>query len=211
MKKTVTMAIAIAAISISIMSCNNTTSQSTEAIIIDNILTRTSVRKFTEQKLTDTQIETLLRAGMAAPTGINLQPWEFIVITDTTVQNKLVTSRVNTMYREAPCLIVVCGDTTAVFKPHDDPDAQPMERPNGNWTQDCSAATENILLAAHAMGLGAVWTAAWPYPERYNIIREVLGIPDKIMPLAVIPVGYPAQDPKPKDKWKPAKIHYNQW
>ena len=83
--------------------------------------------------------------------------------------------------------------------------------PNPNWSIDCSAATENILLAAHALGLGAVWTACWPYEDRYAPVKDILGIPEKIMPLAIIPVGHPAEFPVPKDKWKPERIHRERW
>jgi nitroreductase len=162
--------------------------------------------------LTDAEIETLLRAGMAAPTARNLQPWQFVVVTDSTVAAQMTTGRVNRMYAEAPCLIVVCGEVTTMARPHGAPeDAEPVERENLNWPIDCSAACENILLAAHAMGLGGVWTACYPYPERYEVVKSVLGIPEKVMPLAVLPIGHPAENPAPKDKWKPEKIHYGRW
>ena len=96
-------------------------------------------------------------------------------------------------------------------KPFGQPDAEALEVPNGNWTQDCSAATENLLLAAEALGLGAVWTAAHPYEDRVNPIREALGLPENVTPLCVVPCGYPAGDDQPKDKWKPENIHYDKW
>ncbi len=180
--------------------------------VMDVILSRKSVRKYTAEPLTEAEIETLLRAGMAAPSAKNIQPWSFIVVTDKEVAKRLVTKSVNRMYPEAPCLIVVCGDLNTDAKPHDVPkDSPAIERQNPNWMIDCSAAAENILLAAEAMGLGAVWTACWPYEDRYSVVKEVLGIPENMMPLAIIPVGHPAETPAPKDKWRPEKIHRGRW
>lgn len=196
----------------SIMSCQNTPVQDPAQAVLDNIATRVSVRHYTDEKLTDAQIETLLRAGMAAPSAVNLQPWQFVVVTDSTVAAQMTTGRVNRMYAEAPCLIVVCGEVTTLAKPHGAPaDAEPVERENPNWMIDCSAVCENILLAAHAIGLGGVWTACYPYPERYEAVKAALGIPEKVMPLAVLPIGHPAEQPAPKDKWKVEKIHYGRW
>lgn len=176
------------------------------------ILSRKSIRKYTEEALTGAEIETLLRAGMAAPSAKNIQPWSFIVVTDKETARKLVTKNVNRMYPEAPCLIVVCGDLNTTVKPHDAPkDSPAIERPNPNWMIDCSAAAENIVLAAEAMGLGAVWTACWPYEDRYSAVKEVLGIPENVMPLAIIPVGHPGENRPPKDKWRPEKIHRERW
>ena len=211
MKTKIAGAAALLATILFAMACNNAPRSASDAVL-ENILTRTSIRQYTDEPVSDAQIETLLRAGMAAPSARNLQPWSFVVVTDSTVRASLVTKGVNKMYAEAPCLIVVCGETTMMRQPHDAPeDAEPQEVPNGNWSVDCSAVTENILLAAHSLGLGAVWTACWPYEDRYAPVKELLGIPEKVMPLAIIPVGHPAEDPAPKDKWKPERIHYEQW
>lgn len=189
----------------------NNSNMALEAVM-DVILSRKSVRKYTAEPLTEAEIETLLRAGMAAPSAKNIQPWSFIVVTDRETARKLVTKNVNRMYPEAPCLIVICGDLNTDAKPHDAPkDSPAIERQNPNWMIDCSAAAENILLAAEAMGLGAVWTACWPYEDRYGVVKEVLGIPASVMPLAIIPVGHPAETPAPKDKWRPEKIHRGRW
>ena len=211
MKTKIAGAAALLATILFAMACNNAPRSASDAVL-ENILTRTSIRQYTDEPVSDAQIETLLRAGMAAPSARNLQPWSFVVVTDSTVRASLVTKGVNKMYAEAPCIIVVCGETTMMRKPHDAPeDAEPQEVPNGNWSVDCSAVTENILLAAHSLGLGAVWTACWPYEDRYAPVKELLGIPEKVMPLAIIPVGHPAEDPAPKDKWKPERIHYGRW
>ena len=177
---------------------------------LDVIFSRKSVRSYTDQPVTDEQVETMLRAAMAAPTGMNVQPWRFVVIRDQAVKEKLAGPR-GGMIAQAPVVFVICGETTLMRKPFGQPDAEAVEVENGNWTQDCSAATENLLLAAEALGLGAVWTAAHPYADRVNPIREALGLPENVTPLCVVPCGYPAGDDQPKDKWKPENIHYDKW
>ena len=177
---------------------------------LDVIFARKSVRSYTDQPVSDEQVETMLRAAMAAPTGMNVQPWRFVVIRDQAVKEKLAGPR-GGMIAQAPVVFVICGETTLMRKPFGQPDAEAVEVENGNWTQDCSAATENLLLAAEALGLGAVWTAAHPYADRVNPIREALGLPESVTPLCVGPCGYPAGDDQPKDKWKPENIHYDKW
>ena len=177
---------------------------------LDVIFSRKSVRSYTNQPVTDEQVETMLRAAMSAPTGMNVQPWRFVVVRDQAVKDALAGPR-GGMIAQAPVVFVICGETTLMRKPFGQPDAEAVEVENGNWTQDCSAATENLLLAAEALGLGAVWTAAHPYADRVNPIREVLGLPDNVTPLCVVPCGYPAGDDQPKDKWKPENIHYDKW
>ena len=168
------------------------------------IANRCSIRNYDQSKeVDDATIEVLLRAAMAAPTAFNLQPWEFIVVRDKNTLKRLSdTDRYSDMTAKASVAIVVCGDTLNEMR----------GEPNRWWSQDCSAATENLLLAATAKGLGAVWTAVYPHENRVTAVRQILNIPDRFVPLCIVPVGYPA-DPsaKPKDKWKPAKIHNEQW
>ena len=177
---------------------------------LETIFARKSVRSYTDQKLSQDQIETLLKAAMAAPSGMNLQPWRFVVVTDQAVKDALAGPR-GGMISQAAAVFVVCGQTTMSMRPFGQPDAEPAETENGNWTADCAAATENLLLAAEAIGLGAVWTACYPYAERMDNVREVLGLPENVSPYCVVPVGYPAGDDQPKDKWKPENIHYDKW
>lgn len=167
-----------------------------EEAIIENIMTRSSVRSYTSQAVEPEKIEILLKAGMAAPTGMNKQPWEFVVITDTAVLQKLPSVAGGMrMAAKAPLAIAVLGNPET----------------SGSWMLDCSAATENILLAAHAIGLGGVWCGAYSQtdPARMDGLREVLSIPEGIDPLNVLIIGYPDKEPEVKDKWKPEKIHYN--
>ena len=170
------------------------TRQTAKDAVLDNIFARTSVRAFTDQPVPEEMVETLLKAGMAAPTAMNSQPWSFVVINDKDVLNECGVAY------NPPMAIVVCGDYI---------DQNGNEKPY--WEHDCSAATENILLAAQALGLGAVWTAGYPGIARIAHAREVLGLPENIMPLCIIPIGYPAGENKPKDKWDPGKVHYNKW
>ena len=167
--------------------------------VLDNIFSRKSVRSYTEQAVSPEQVETLLKAAMAAPSARNLQPWRFVVVTDQATREKLAVG-FNKMIGQAPVAIVICGQTVK-----DD------GAPNQNWTADCAAATENLLLAAEALGLGAVWTACYPYDDRMNPAIETLGLPGDVKPYCIVPVGYPAGDDQPKDKWKPANIHYEKW
>ncbi len=167
---------------------------------IENIMTRTSIRKYTQQPVEDCKVETMLRAAMAAPTAVNKQPWHFVVVNDKTILGKLAgEGRRGDMLRNAPLAIVVCGDMNKA-----------LEGPIRDfWIQDVSAATENLLLAAHALGLGAVWTGLYPNTERAGQVAQTLGMPETMMPLCTVIIGYPDEQPTPKDKWKPENVSYN--
>lgn len=189
-----------------LMSCNNTKQDAgaNAEAAIGNIMTRTSIRAYTDKPVPEEMIQTLLKAGMAAPTAMNRQPWEFIVVTERAKLDEMADSlKYAKMLRQAPLAIVVGAINHFVTR-----DGTTVE--NMFWVDDCSAATENILLAAHALGLGAVWTAAKD-EERAAAVKAALGTPDEFAPLCVIPIGFPGEDPAPKDKWKPEKIHYNKW
>ena len=179
---------------------------------LDVIMARTSIRSFTGEPVAKEQLETLLKAGMAAPTAMNVQPWRFVVVTDKDkIASVFGAGPRSEMFTTAGAVIVVCGQTTFMMKPFGQPDAPATEQPNIFWYEDCSAAAENILLAATAQGLGAVWTAGYPAEERIAPIAAALGIPADVVPLCIIPVGIPAETPAPKDKWKPENIHWEQW
>ena len=190
--------------------CKN---QVSEPSALDVIMTRTSIRSFTGDPVSQEQIETILKAGMAAPSAINIQPWRFVVMTD---KQKIADTFGNNprgaeMYTKAGAVIVVCGETTRMAKPFGQPDAPETPQPNMFWFEDCSAAAENILLAAKALGLGAVWTAGYPAEDRTKPVSQALNLPENIVPLCIIPVGVPAEDPEPKDKWNPRNIHWEKW
>ena len=168
---------------------------------IENIMTRSSIRHFKEQPVEQEKIDIMLKAAMAAPTAVNLQPWHFIVITDKAIMKALS----GPSPANAPLLIAVCGNTDKNVLPDGETKVPDF------WVEDVSAATENLLLAAHALGLGAVWTAAYPAMDRVEVIAKVLGCPKNIVPLAVVRIGYPDEEPKIKNKFKEENISYNRY
>ncbi len=170
-----------------------------EQIILDNILARTSIRSYQDRPVEQDKIENLLRAGMAAPSAVDKRPWHFIVVTDRQVLNGLAEANPNAgMAARAPLAIVVCGDKTRA-----------LTRVPDYWVQDVAAATENILLAAQGMGLGAVWTGTYPTTERVEKVTAVLNLPEHIVPFCTIVIGYPERYQAPKDKWDEGNISYN--
>ena len=176
--------------------------QSMENPAITNIMTRVSVRQFTGEKITQAQVDTLLRAAMAAPSALNKQPWAFVVVTDQALIDRLGEALPYSRCQNgAACAIIPCGDLSKAIE----------GTGRDFWINDVSAATENLLLAAHAMGLGAVWTGLHPDMERVKMVQEMLGMPEHIIPLCVVPVGVPAEQPAVKEKYNEANIHYNQW
>jgi flavin reductase (DIM6/NTAB) family NADH-FMN oxidoreductase RutF/nitroreductase len=163
------------------------------------IHSRKSVRHFTDQAVSKEQIELLLQAGMAAPTAVNRQPWAFYVVTRRETLDSLSEQLPYAkMLSQAQAAIVVCGDMEKAGNLKD----------KAYWVQDCSAATQNILLAAESIGLGAVWTAVFPYDDRSSVVIETLKLPANHIPLNVIPIGYPTGEDTPKDKWKPENVFW---
>lgn len=170
--------------------------------VLNCIMTRTSVRAYQDKAIEAEKIDKMLRAAMAAPTAVNRQPWHFIVIDDRAVLKELDASSPRPgMLSSAPLAIAVCGDMDKAL----------TGGGRDFWIEDCSAATENLLLAAHALGLGAVWTGAYPAQERCDVMRKVLNIPENLIPLSLVVIGYPAGDQQPKDKYKPENISYNKF
>lgn len=214
MRKTFVILAALAVASV-VSACNS--GDTIKASGVDNetirtIMQRKSVRAFTDHAIPDGYMETMLKAAMAAPTGSNVQPWHFVVLTDKSKYEKVFENNFNMrIFNSAAAVVVFCADTTVTRPPRDNPDGAPVTRPNGTWRDDMGACTENFLLAAESLGLGAVWTAAYPYSERYASMKRELGLPDVVLPYCAVAVGYPANDEQPKDKWKPDRIHYGQW
>ncbi len=176
-----------------------------EAVMNDTLKTifaRKSVRSYKQEPIAKDRLEMLVRAGMAAPTAVDKRPWEFIVVTDRAVLKQLAEALPYAkMADRASAAILVAGD---VKKQWGGPESD-------YWIMDCSAATQNILLAAESMGLGAVWTAVYPENDRVRAVRRILGIPSHVVPLNLIPVGVPAGPERPKDKYDPKQIHWNRW
>ena len=167
--------------------------------VLDAILSRRSVRAYTDHPVDDRLIEQLLRAAMAAPSAQNEQPWEFVVIRDRGLLEGISRSQPYAgMTRDAQVAIVVCADLD-------------REKSAGFWVEDCAAATENVLLAAHALGLGAVWLGYYPVEERMAALTALLGLPPRVVPFAVVSIGFPAGQPTPVDRFDPARVHHEQW
>ncbi|MDY2848837.1 MAG: nitroreductase family protein [Bacteroidaceae bacterium] len=199
----VVLAVALVVVSARLMSSGGETAGKPVAdsadVVYGNIMGRTSVRSYLDKPVEDSKIEKLLHAGMAAPTAVNTQPWHFVVIRDRNTLDRIAELTPNAgMAKEAPLAIVVCGNMV-----NEKEDIVRMF-----WTQDVSAATENILLQAHAMGLGAVWTGTYPDKKRCDAISGLLNMPEHIIPFCTIVIGYPKGEQTPKDKWKPENVTY---
>lgn len=184
------------------VSCQTKEEKTTETkSIADVIHQRSSIRSFQDRPVSKEQLETLVRAAMAAPSAMNKQPWQFIIIQDKEILKALSQIRTSSMVQRAPAAIVVCGDMHLAGEGW-------LQQ---YWIQDCSVASQNILLTITDMGLGGVWTSVYPAPERMKIVSELLELPEHIIPLNIIPVGYPQGQPEPKDKWDPKKVHWNKF
>lgn len=168
--------------------------------VLQNIMTRTSVRKFKQQPVEEVKIEALLRAGMASPTSSDMQPWHFVVLKDKEdIEQYAASNKYHAEdIKKTPLFIFVCADTTRMAE------GQGKEL----WVQDLSAVSENILLAAHAMGLGACWTTIYPIQKKVMGISRTLRLPGNLIPLNGIIIGYPDEPLQPKDKWDEKKITY---
>jgi len=165
--------------------------------LINTIFARRSIRKYIAKPVSEKDIRTMLKAAMAAPSSSNRKPWHFVVVTDRQILDNL--ARVHPygkMLFEAPLCIAVCGDKTI------SPRA---------WVQDCSASTENLLLAAVALGLGAVWLGVHPREDRVGPIRKVLNIPETIVPLNLISIGHTAEEKEPRTQYDELRVHDEQW
>ena len=167
---------------------------------LEAIKSRRSIRRFKQnQPVSREQIKELLEAAMFAPSAGNEQPWQFIVIDDPQILGEIpgICSTAS-MCRQAPAAVLVCGDAA-------------LERYPKFWEQDCSAAVQNFLLAAHAVGLGAVWAGVYPLKYRVEGFRKLLSLPEEITPFALIPLGYPDQEPETPDRYLEERVHYNGW
>jgi len=169
---------------------------------MQTIMTRPSVRAFLDKPVPEETVERLLRAAMAAPSAKNSRPWAFVLIRDRAELESLGAALPNAkMTATAPLALAICGvmDKTLPGEARE------------YWIQDCAAATENFLLAAHALGLGAVWTGVHPISERIAILKETLRLPDGVEPFCLIPFGWPAAPVDAKDKWDSAAVHDDVW
>ena len=163
------------------------------------IRTRRSVREYTGDLVPDQAIEVLLRAAMAAPSANNTQPWAFVVIKDKQrILAGVEETALPAMAKGAPLAILTCVDTT-------------LEGLKDSGVLGVAACTQNLLLAAHASGLGAVWTAAYPREDRMQKMRRFLGLPEHIIPMALVVIGHPKNRPAPEDRFKAERVHVDKW
>ncbi|MHB1318503.1 MAG: nitroreductase family protein [Anaerolineae bacterium] len=161
---------------------------------------RRSIRNYQERPIPPELLRALLKAAMAAPSAANSQPWEFVVLTlpETLarLRERLLFARYN-----APAAIVVCGN----------PDIANNSAARQYWVEDCSAATENILIAAAALGLGAVWIGVYPLPGVIKPVREILGLPEHVTPLSLVYVGYPAEERPPSERYDEKRVYWEEY
>jgi nitroreductase len=169
---------------------------------VRDILARRSIRKYTKKPCSDEDIKKLLEAAMAAPSASNRKPWCFVVVTERQTLDKLADAHpYGKMLHDAPLCIVVCGDISKSSE----------EESGGYWIQDCSASTENILLAATGLGLGAVWLGVHPEKDRKKAVREILSIPEQIVPFCLISIGNPAEEKEPRTQYDESCVHHEKW
>jgi len=165
---------------------------------LEAIMTRRSIRRYKEGKIPEETITTLLKAAMAAPSAHNKQPWRFIVVDDSNILSKVPEYHpYSKMLLNASHAIVVLGDTRV--------------QETDFWVHDCSAATENLLIAAHALGLGAVWLGVHPHKDLIEETRKLFGVPDHVVPLCIVSLGYPQEAKPPRENYDSAKVHWNHW
>jgi nitroreductase len=164
--------------------------------LIETLFSRRSIRKYTDEPVSEDDIKTLLEAAMAAPSARNSQPWHFVVVTERTTLDALAEAHPHgKMLAQATLCIVVCGDPAI----------------SDYFQQDCSAAIENLLLAATALGLGAVWLSAHPREERVALARRILSIPENIVPVNLISIGHPAEEKEPRTQYDEERVHRERW
>jgi len=163
------------------------------------ILGRRSIRKFTGGAIPDGDVKLFLEAAMAAPSACNQQPWHFVVVRSRETFGRIMEIQPYTrMLEKAALAVVVCAD----------PELQTCP---GYWVQDCSAATENLLLAVHAMGYGATWCGLYPNDDPVWRIRELLGLPKQVVPLCVVAVGVPDEKKPPAGRYNQDRVHQEKW
>jgi nitroreductase len=166
---------------------------------LEAILTRRSVRKYRPDPVPETLLHNLLKAAMNAPSAGNERAWQFLVINQRSLLDQIPSIHPHAqMLTEVPLAIVICGDLS-------------REQHPGCWVQDCSAATENLLLAAHDQGLGTVWIGIYPREERMTSLQELVHLPGNIIPFSLVPVGYPDETKPHEDRFDLSRVRYNRW
>ena len=166
---------------------------------LEAIRTRRSIRKYLDRRVPEELVQTLLAAAMQAPSARNQQPWQFVVIDDVAMLARIPEFMPNAaMAAEAPLAILVCGDIS-------------LEKSPGYWMVDCAAAVENMLLAAHALGLGAVWCGVYPREARMDGLRQLVGLPKNVIAHSLVVLGYAAEQVSAEDRYRPERVRRNRW
>src|SRR5512147_455854 len=166
---------------------------------LETIFSRRSVRLYTSKPVSHQAVHEILKAAMSAPSAGNERPWHFIVLTDRAILDEIPKFHpYSAMLKYAQAAILVCGDRM-------------LERHAGYWVLDCAAATQNILLAAHAKGLGAVWCGVYPTADRVQNLRRLLKLAEHVVPFSLIPLGFPAEVKETKDRFDGSRVHENKW
>lgn len=166
---------------------------------INAIISRRSIRRFEDKTISNHLLNEILRAGMHAPSARNERPWQFLVINDRKILDQIPKYHpYSHMVLEAPLAILVCADLS-------------LNKSVNYWAQDCAAATQNMLLAIHELGLGSVWLGVFPAEDRVSGIKNLFQLPDHIIPFSLLPIGYPDENKEAEDRFDPHRIHYNNW
>lgn len=166
---------------------------------MDTIFKRRSIREYTSQSVKRVKLVEFIKAGMNAPSARNRKPWHFIIIDDRKILDKITEVHPYTQaLKQAPAAIVVCGDLD-------------LDEHSGFWVQDCSTAAQNILLEIADQGFGGVWQGVYPREDRVKGIQSLLNLPENIIPLTIIAVGYPAEEKEPNNFFDEKRIKYNKW
>ena len=167
--------------------------------LLEGIFSRRSIRRYRNREIDEADLRKILKAGMQAPSAVNKHPWHFLVVRDHQILHRITHVHPHArMLDEAACGIVVLGDTH-------------LEHGPGYWAVDCGAATQNILLAAHGLGYGAVWLGIHPREERRNAFREMFDLPEHIQPFAMVSIGPPGESKPVEDRYKAERVHYDGW
>ena len=166
---------------------------------LDALLTRRSIRKYDPAPVPADTVRRMLEVLMQSPSAADARPWHFVVLDRRELLDRLEAAMPHCeMLKTAPSAILVCADPS-------------LEKIPGFWVQDCSAATENLLIAVHALGYGGVWIGLHPVAERERALREALGIPAGIVPFSLVAFGRPAEVLPRENRFDPARVHANGW
>jgi nitroreductase len=166
---------------------------------LETILTRRSIRRYTDKTIDDSVFIDLVKAAVSAPSAGNQQPWQFIIIKDKEKLGKVLEFHPNAkMLLDAQGALLICGDLS-------------KEKHKGYWVLDCAAATQNILLAAHTNGFGACWLGIYPREERVAGMKSLVSVPDHVIPFALVSLGVPDEEKNPSDRFDESLVHYEKW